>query len=247
MENSAEELLVQIWTSVNSSARDARTESSIWRGRLPDTSPSVLTQAQLMGWLSSSDIDEMNSRTSPTAAQRLGARRLLRRMIVAASAGVMPSEIEVVMDCYRCGQGGHGFPTLKARESLNWTVSSSSAGDHFMVAISDLSIGADIEFTRAVDHISHWPLEILRLLEIVSDHCPQDASPSILWTALEATAKTTRRGLLTTADELSRALFSHQLTWWTDVEGLTACIAATVPAQEMVVFDLDLLDPVEQS
>ncbi len=159
---------------------------------------------------------------------RFAARRILRRLIVASHLRQHPAHDAISSRCGHCGGIGHGRPHVVSGGADPLWVSTSSSGTHAVVALSRDSLGVDVE---SPDRLADLPRDgVARAVtgwRVAEAACPPGATPVQQWTALEALAKTTGRGLRATEDQLARAAQSHRLIWITGPGGLVTCVATS--------------------
>ena len=127
------------------------------------------------------------------ASIRLLARRSATRAVLAATLGTDPDRLAIERWCGHCGSAGHGRPVLIGRP-VDFSVSSSHG--LAVVAVSDASVGTDVEILREDSVVVDRALtdgERLRLAELP----PGDRVRGFLrlWTAKEAVLKVVGRGI----------------------------------------------------
>lgn len=198
----------------------------LWRGALPHLSAAHIEEATRRRWLTPDERASADSKPEPVQRSRFAARRILRRLIVASHLGQDPAQTTIGSRCDNCGGTGHGRPHIGTAGDEHLSVSTSSSGAHTVVALSRYSVGVDLDAAhRLVDLPADRIARTVTGWRVAEGACPPDATPIQKWTALEALAKTTGRGLRATGHELARAARSHRLHWITGPHDLVTCVA----------------------
>lgn len=74
--------------------------------------------------------------------QRFVARRAATRLVLGRSLGLVPDQLQIRRRCARCGDQGHGRPTLSG---LLGDFNVASSGAAAVVAVSEHRVGVDLE------------------------------------------------------------------------------------------------------
>ncbi|WP_417564848.1 4'-phosphopantetheinyl transferase family protein [Microbacterium sp.] len=223
-----------LWAAVSAAAdpgSERATGPRVWRYTLPHLDSGQLDEAVRLGWLTSIEREAANRKAGAELQSRFGGRRVLRRLVVAASLGAAPTEVAVEARCPRCGDTSHGRPHVVAPVPNPPHLSTSCIDDRVVIAVGSQSLGIDIESADRADHL--WGRRETRAIagwEQVAPACPPNASMVDVWSALEALSKTTGRGLLASPNELKTAIATHRLTWIPDAPGRVICVAVAEPA-----------------
>lgn len=229
-----------LWDAVQEAAGSGiASRPSLWRITAPHVDSQGLDEAVRRGWLTESERRDAERRARPELQSRFGARRMLRRLVVAASMGKLPTEIAVEAECSHCGGTSHGRPHVVAAVPRPPSISTSSIEDRIIIALGDVSIGVDIESSGRAD--SAAGLSGARAIAgwyRVVQASPSHASTAEVWSALEALSKTTGRGLLASPGELEAALSEHRLTWIPDEPGRIICVAVQKSAPTLTMIDI---------
>lgn len=229
-----------LWEAVQAAAVSSiAAEVALWRITAPHIDSRGLDDAVRRGWLTGSERREADRRAGPELQSRFGARRMLRRLVVAASLGAEPTEVAVEAECVSCGATSHGRPHIVAPGRDAPGISTSSIEDRSVIALGAGSIGVDIESSgRAARVDGRDGARAIDGWERIVEMCPAHATTVEVWSALEALAKTTGRGLLASSTELEAAIADHRLTWIQDGPGRTICIA--VPRRAPAVTTIEI-------
>lgn len=232
--------LEEWWAAVHAAAGAKPADApSVWRCTLPFLTASQLREAVALGWLTPAERGAASRQAGEVLQSRFGTRRILRRLVVAATLGTGPAAVTLDVRCARCGDPEHGRPLIVTPNLPPLHLSTSALGDRAVVAIGPQSLGIDIESSertpfweprRWADRVTGW--------DHVAEACPPNASALEVWTALEALAKTTGRGLLASNAQLDAAISDHELTWLPDGPRRVICVAAARPAPTVRVIDV---------
>ncbi|MFC7788596.1 4'-phosphopantetheinyl transferase family protein [Microbacterium sp. MAHUQ-60] len=229
-----------LWEAVQAAADSSiAPEAGLWRMTAPHIDSRGLDDAVRRGWLTESERTNAGRRAGPVLQSRFGARRMLRRLVVAASLGADPSEVSVEAQCVDCGGTSHGRPHVVAPGRDAPGISTSSIEDRMVVALGKGSIGVDIESSgRAAGVDGRQGARAIAAWERIAQMCPSHATTVEVWSALEALSKTTGRGLLASPAELDVAIAEHRLEWVPDAGDRTICVA--VPAAAPILTTIDI-------
>lgn len=214
-------------------------DPALWRCVLPTLTVPDLDRATRLGWLKNEDRSFAERQAKADLRIQAAARRILRRLVVAATAGVRPETVSFTTTCPHCGGTNHGAPRVSPPLADEIRISTSSAGEHAVILIGTASLGVDVEACdrgaaidpeRAAVAVPGW--------RRVLDECPPGATVLEVWTALEALSKTTGRGLLASAAQIERAAEQHQLTWLESEPGIVTCAATWADSPGPVAVSL---------
>lgn len=225
------------WDAVQSVVRPEHFDVALWRGRVPWMTPKVVQDASVLGWLSAADVSAIERQANYELASRLAARRLLRRMIVAAHGGRSPADVQIDTHCRHCGDPGHGSPMVVAPQLALRRLSTGAAGGRFAVVLGTGSVGVDVESpSRAGDLSARTIANTVPGWLAVERSCPPGSSVVEVWTALEALTKAAGRGLVATEREVDELIATHRLVWLTETD-LVTCVAIGNSALTLAIFE----------
>lgn len=229
-----------LWDAVQTAAGSGIAPGpSLWRITCSHIDSRHLDDAVLRGWLTELERREADRRAGPELRSRFGARRVLRRLVVAASLGQAPTEVAVEAKCFRCGGASHGHPFVVAPVPHALSISTSSIDDRIVIALGMGSIGVDIESSDRADPVDRvHGARAIAGWERVMEVCPPDASTVEIWSAIEALSKTTGRGLLASPVDIEAAIAEHRLTWIPDGPGRTICVAVPASAPALTTIEI---------
>lgn len=200
---------------------------ALWRGSPRPLSVEEVEHAARRGWLTAQEKATAARKATVQLMGRYGTRRLVRRLVVAATLGRSPAQVEIEMRCPWCDRRDHGAPRVTTPGPDHVHLSSSSAHDHVATVVGTTSVGVDVE-----DPVRLAGVSLPRLASGVpgwraaARFCPPDASPAQVWTAVEALGKAVGRGLLASEREVTATATTHRLSWWADDAGVVTCVAA---------------------
>jgi hypothetical protein len=124
-------------------------------------------------------------------------------------------------------------------EGRRLAMSTSSASDVVVVAITRAPVGVDIVHTAELEGLDEQTVaRHVPNAEVVRDALPPGAGLPELWTAVEALAKVTSHGLDASESHLREAVASHRLRWTRPEPGLVSCIAVHRGDADPEVVDL---------
>lgn len=232
--------LESLWDAVQAAAGSGvGSATGLWRITAPHIDSRGLDDAVRRGWLTQSERREADRRAGPELQSRFGARRMLRRLVVAASLGAAPAEVVVESVCLRCGGTSHGLPRVVAPGRRPPGISTSSIEDRIVIALGMGSIGVDIESSDRADRVDrpHGARAIAGWERVVEAY-PSHATTVEVWSALEALSKTTGHGLLASSAALDLAIADHRLTWIQDGTDRTICVAIHGSAPALTTIDI---------
>lgn len=234
----ASQRIEKLWEAVVAATRPPAADVELWRFTSPRLDDGALDAAARRGWLTADERMTAERRAHAELRSRFGGRRILRRLVAAASLGAPPEQIEVTARCGRCGGTDHGPPTVGWNGGEPVRMSTSSSGDQVVIALSRGSVGVDIESPDRAEKVPvHRIARAVAGWNRVAKAHP-GASATEIWAAVEALAKTTGQGLRASAPEIEQALAVHHLLWTTDGHGLTTCIATSVAGASVVTIDI---------
>lgn len=233
-----------LWDAVVSADQGSTADTMVWRCKLLRLGTDQLDEAVRRGWLTRDEWAAASRRANAELRSSFGVRRILRRLIVAASLGQSPEKTQVEAWCPSCRRFGHGKPSVVSAAGDPLQLSTSCASSHLVIALGHASVGVDVE---SLDRGEKVPVarmaSLVRGWGLVADSCPPGSSAIEVWTALEALSKTTGRGLVASEQEIERAIQGHRLDWITDQPGLVTCLATSAVDPAITTVDLSWTVP----
>ena len=233
--------LTRWWDAVRSAATPDSAKVAVWRGGLPSLAPTAMDVAVARGWLSSSDVRAVERQATRELAGMVAARRLLRRMVVAAHGRCSPADVRIDVRCSRCGGTTHGPPVMISPDLALPLLSTATTHDSFVVVLADASIGVDIERPSLASDLSMRTVaQAVPGWTAVERACRPRTRVIDVWTAFEALTKATGLGVDATAPNIADALETHRLLWPVDEPDLVTCLASAAPEPAVAIVELEL-------
>ena len=229
------------WEAVGSAVPSDGVNIALWRGRLPRLEASGMHDAARRGWLGASDVRAVERQATLELASRVAARRLLRRMIIAAHGGCAPDEVRIEVRCVHCHDTAHGAPTIVAPALALHRLSTAATHDAFLLGLAAASIGVDVESPSAAADLTSRSVGLaVPGWAAVERACRPRTNVVDIWTAFEALTKATGLGVSATPPTIVEALETHQLRWLEDEPDVVSCIATAEPEPAVAIVELHL-------